>query len=88
LIARRQLQSLDEVPGWQLGPLSKAEIDRILGETITDPVGPEFMASPSRSLAAGSTAPTRSHAEKLVLCADPNVEKGWNAEAFQLELKD
>jgi hypothetical protein len=25
-----------------------AEIDRILAETITDPVGPEFMAPPAR----------------------------------------
>jgi hypothetical protein len=28
------------------------EIDRILGETIADPVGPEFMAPSARSLAA------------------------------------
>ena len=28
------------------------EIDRILRETITDPVGPEFMAPPPRSVAA------------------------------------
>ena len=28
------------------------EIDRILRETITDPVGPEFMAPPSLSIAA------------------------------------
>jgi hypothetical protein len=26
-----------------------AEIDRILKETITDPVGPEFMAPPART---------------------------------------
>jgi hypothetical protein len=30
----------------------KAEIDRILRETITDPVGPEFNAAPPRSVAA------------------------------------
>jgi hypothetical protein len=30
---------------------TKAEIDRILRESITDPVGPEFMAPPSRSTA-------------------------------------
>jgi hypothetical protein len=29
-----------------------AEIDRILAATITDPVGPEFMAPPARALAA------------------------------------
>jgi hypothetical protein len=31
---------------------AKAEVDRILRETITDPVGPEFMAPPARSVAA------------------------------------
>ena len=30
--------------GWSLDAAAKAEIDRILAETITDPVGPEFMA--------------------------------------------
>jgi hypothetical protein len=29
-----------------------AQIDRILRQTVTDPVGPEFMAPPARSLAA------------------------------------
>jgi aryl-alcohol dehydrogenase-like predicted oxidoreductase len=47
-----QLQSVDEVIGWSLDASAKAEIDRILRETITDPVGPEFMAPPPRSVAA------------------------------------
>jgi aryl-alcohol dehydrogenase-like predicted oxidoreductase len=47
-----QLQPVDEVTGWSLDPSAKAEIDRILRETITDPVGPEFMAPPARSVAA------------------------------------
>jgi aryl-alcohol dehydrogenase-like predicted oxidoreductase len=47
-----QLQPVDEVTGWQLDASAKAEIDRILRETITDPVGPEFMAPPARSIAA------------------------------------
>jgi aryl-alcohol dehydrogenase-like predicted oxidoreductase len=47
-----QLQPVDEVTGWSLDDSAKAEIDRILRETITDPVGPEFMAPPSRSIAA------------------------------------
>jgi aryl-alcohol dehydrogenase-like predicted oxidoreductase len=47
-----QLQPVDGVTGWQLDAPTKAEIDRILHETITDPVGPEFMAPPARSLAA------------------------------------
>jgi aryl-alcohol dehydrogenase-like predicted oxidoreductase len=47
-----QLQPVDEVTGWSLDASAKAEIDRILRETITDPVGPEFMAPPSRNVAA------------------------------------
>ena len=47
-----QLQPLDEVTGWSLDDSAKAEIDLILRESITDPVGPEFMAPPSRSVAA------------------------------------
>ena len=47
-----QLQPVDEVTGWSLDASAKAEIDRILRETITDPVGPEFMAPPPRSVAA------------------------------------
>ena len=43
-----QLQPIDEVFGWSLDPAAKAEIDRILRESITDPVGPESMAPPSR----------------------------------------
>jgi len=52
--ARRpdQLQPVNEVTGWRLDAPAKAEIDRILRETITDPVGPEFMAPPVRSAAA------------------------------------
>jgi aryl-alcohol dehydrogenase-like predicted oxidoreductase len=47
-----QLQPVDEVTGWSLDAAAKAEIDRILRETIADPVGPEFMAPPARSVAA------------------------------------
>jgi aryl-alcohol dehydrogenase-like predicted oxidoreductase len=43
-----QLQPVDQVAGWFLDVASKAEIDRILSQTITDPVGPEFMAPPAR----------------------------------------
>jgi hypothetical protein len=46
-----QLQPVDEVIGWSLDASAKAEIDRILRD-ITNPVGPEFMAPPSRSVAA------------------------------------
>jgi aryl-alcohol dehydrogenase-like predicted oxidoreductase len=47
-----QLQPVDEVTGWSLDASTKAEIDRILRETITDPVGPEFMAPPARKVTA------------------------------------
>jgi aryl-alcohol dehydrogenase-like predicted oxidoreductase len=43
-----QLQPVDEVTGWSLDASAKAEIDRILRETVTNPVGPEFMAPPAR----------------------------------------
>src|SRR5580692_7291841 len=44
-----QLQPVDQVTGWRLDASAKAEIDRILRETVTDPVGPEFMAPPARA---------------------------------------
>jgi len=47
-----QLRPVDGATGWSLDASTKAEIDRILRETITDPVGPEFMAPPARSVAA------------------------------------
>jgi len=47
-----QLQPVDEVGGWSLDAPAMAEIDRILAATISDPVGPEFMAPPARALAA------------------------------------
>jgi aryl-alcohol dehydrogenase-like predicted oxidoreductase len=51
--ARRpgQLQPVDRVSGWRLDAAAKAEIDRILEATISDPVGPEFMAPPARRMA-------------------------------------
>jgi aryl-alcohol dehydrogenase-like predicted oxidoreductase len=39
-----QLQAALGVAGWSLDAATRAAIDRILSETITDPVGPEFMA--------------------------------------------
>jgi aryl-alcohol dehydrogenase-like predicted oxidoreductase len=50
-----QLQPVDEVFGWSLDASAKAEINQILREQITDPVGPEFMAPPARS----SSSPPR-----------------------------
>jgi aryl-alcohol dehydrogenase-like predicted oxidoreductase len=52
--ARRpeQLRPVDQVRGWTLDVATKAEIDRILRRSISDPVGPEFMAPPNANLAA------------------------------------
>jgi aryl-alcohol dehydrogenase-like predicted oxidoreductase len=48
--ARRadQLSPIADVIGWRIDKSAMAEIDQILQETITDPVGPEFMAPPDR----------------------------------------
>lgn len=48
--ARRpqQLDPIDEAFGWSIDPEAMTAIDRILAATIKDPVGPEFMAPPSR----------------------------------------
>ncbi len=43
-----QLQPIDGVFGWSLDAAAKAEIARILRESITDPIGLEFMAPPPR----------------------------------------
>jgi aryl-alcohol dehydrogenase-like predicted oxidoreductase len=45
----QQLEPVDEVAGWHLDGAARAEVDNILRRTVTDPVGPEFMAPPSRS---------------------------------------
>ncbi|WP_298218958.1 aldo/keto reductase [Halothiobacillus sp.] len=52
--ARRpdQLEPVDAIFGWSLTDADQAEIDRILAETVTDPVGPEFMAPPESRPAA------------------------------------
>ena len=44
-----QLQPVAGVAGWSLDDGTRTRINRILAETITDPVGPEFMAPPSRT---------------------------------------
>jgi len=52
--ARRpdQLAPAKDVMGWHLDKAAMAEIDRILDETIKQPVGPEFMAPPPSKKAA------------------------------------
>jgi aryl-alcohol dehydrogenase-like predicted oxidoreductase len=46
--ARRpdQLEPINEVMGWHIDGPAMADIDRILAQTVKDPVGPEFMAPP------------------------------------------
>ena len=41
-----QLKPIDDIMGWHIDDLTMGEVDGILQETITDPVGPEFMAPP------------------------------------------
>ncbi len=43
-----QMKPVRQVVGWNLNGAAKKEIDKILEETIKDPVGPEFMAPPTR----------------------------------------
>jgi aryl-alcohol dehydrogenase-like predicted oxidoreductase len=44
-----QLHAAPAVAGWSIDAASRANIDRLLSETITDPIGPEFMAPLQRS---------------------------------------
>ena len=48
--ARRpdQLRAVDEISGWSVDAAGRDQIERILRDAITDPVGPEFMAPPAR----------------------------------------
>jgi aryl-alcohol dehydrogenase-like predicted oxidoreductase len=58
--ARRpaQLDPVKDLSGWKLDDEAKERIERILLQTVKDPIGPEFMAPPSR----GEAAPTASMA--------------------------
>ncbi len=51
--ARRpeQLAPVKDAFGWSLDGEAKRSVDRILAETVKDPVGPEFMAPPERKAA-------------------------------------
>jgi aryl-alcohol dehydrogenase-like predicted oxidoreductase len=44
-----QLRATVGVGGWSIDAAGRAKIDRILSDTITDPIGPEFMAPLQRS---------------------------------------
>ncbi|HWP90645.1 MAG TPA: aldo/keto reductase [Thermodesulfobacteriota bacterium] len=43
-----QLDSVDDIMGWSLDKEALETIDKIINETVKDPVGPEFMAPPVR----------------------------------------
>ena len=43
-----RLDAVERAFGWNLSSDDYAEVNRILRETIKDPVGPEFMAPPPR----------------------------------------
>jgi aryl-alcohol dehydrogenase-like predicted oxidoreductase len=43
-----QLRPALELAGWMVAVGARASIDRILSSTITDPIGPDFMAPPAR----------------------------------------
>ncbi len=43
-----QMEPIPEVMGWRMDAQAMSRIDDILSATVTDPVGPEFMAPPSR----------------------------------------
>ncbi|MCU0892830.1 MAG: aldo/keto reductase [Rhodospirillales bacterium] len=47
-----QLSPIDGALGWSLDAATLAEIERIVAEEVSDPVGPEFMAPPDRAHAA------------------------------------
>jgi aryl-alcohol dehydrogenase-like predicted oxidoreductase len=49
--ARRpeQLRATAGVAGWSTDRVTRAAVDRILSETIADPVGPEFLAGLQRT---------------------------------------
>jgi aryl-alcohol dehydrogenase-like predicted oxidoreductase len=44
-----QLDAAEEAIGWRLSESDYAEVDWILAETVKEPIGPEFMAPPTRS---------------------------------------
>jgi aryl-alcohol dehydrogenase-like predicted oxidoreductase len=47
-----QLDAVEQAFGWKLSSDDYTEVDRILCQTIKDPVGPEFMAPPPREAVA------------------------------------
>ena len=50
-----QLTPIVDVDGWKLDLAALKAIDEIVRDSVTDPVGPEFMAPPARSLAVAQS---------------------------------
>lgn len=44
-----QLDGLDEIWDWKLNESDMLEIDKIIDDSISDPISPKFMAPPSRN---------------------------------------
>lgn len=51
-----QLDPVGDVMGWKLDDSALNEIDRIIRDTVKDPIGPGFMAPPTRSQSALSSS--------------------------------
>ena len=51
----KQLTPIVDVNGWKLDLAALKAIDGIVRDSVTDPVGPEFMAPPARSLAVAQS---------------------------------
>ena len=49
-----QLAPVNNITGWKLDAGALHAIDSIIHETVTAPVGPEFMAPPARSTFAAA----------------------------------
>jgi aryl-alcohol dehydrogenase-like predicted oxidoreductase len=53
-----QLQAARDVAGWSLAAADRKRVAGIVNAAVTDPIGPEFMAPPSRSSSATLTETT------------------------------
>jgi aryl-alcohol dehydrogenase-like predicted oxidoreductase len=53
--ARRpdQLDAVEGVMDWSIDDAARSAIDKMIGEIVRDPVGPEFLAPPSRKTPGG-----------------------------------
>ena len=54
-----QLKPVTEVMGWHLDASAMAAIDAIVKETVTDPVGPEYLTPTARPVYDASSVPSR-----------------------------